>query len=109
MLPNETGPNLAVGQWKALWAGFPWEIEVGGNFLCWLIIVVILMGLGGTYRLGEILNSSSEGAIFYGGVDPSRHSVNILILQLEEGWNAWKVKKWGREKLFISCSYSCTT
>ena len=32
MLPNEIGPNLAVGQWKALWAGFPWEIEVGETF-----------------------------------------------------------------------------
>ena len=29
------------------------ELAEGGNFVCCLIIVVIFMELGGTYRLGE--------------------------------------------------------
>ena len=49
------------------------------------------MGLGGAYRLEEILKSAYGGQAakgwdhFYGGVDPSRHQVKIFIWQLEEG------------------------
>ena len=45
------------------------------------------MGLGRAYRLGAdfkvIIWGASQKGI--GGVDPSRHQVNILICQLEEG------------------------
>ena len=34
-----------------------------------------------------------EGTIFIGGVDSSRHNVNILVRQLEEGSVGRKVKK----------------
>ena len=72
--------------------------------VCCLIIVVIFIGLGNllgrVYRLEmgggvgrglEILKLSylgkatKDGTIFMGKVDPSRHHVNILIWQLEEG------------------------
>ena len=60
--------------------------------MCCLVIVVIFMGLGRAYRLGEdfeviIWGASHEGMgpFFVGGVDPSRHHVNIFIFQLEEG------------------------
>ena len=50
------------------------------------------MGLGRAYRLGKdfeviIWGASHEGMgpFFIGGVDPSRHHVNIFIFQLEEG------------------------
>ena len=50
------------------------------------------MGLGRAYRLGAdfkviIWGASQKGIepFFIGGVDPSRHQVNILICQLEEG------------------------
>ena len=63
-----------------------------GNFVYFLIIVVIFMGLGGTYRFGEdfkviIWGASHKGLgpFFIGGVDPSRHHVKIFIWQLEEG------------------------
>ena len=77
------------------------NLAVGGNFVCCLIIVVIFIGLGNVlgkvYRLEmggggvEILKLSywgkatKDGTIFMGKVDPSRHHVNILIWQLEEG------------------------
>ena len=72
------------------------ETSRKGNFVCCLI-VVIFMGLGGTYRLGEILNSSNGGGegrgvgqkefrpFFIGGVGPSRYQVKLSICQLEEG------------------------
>ena len=59
--------------------------------MCCLIVVVIFMGLGGANRLGGDFNFIIWGAnyermgpFFLGGVDPTRHHVNILILQLEE-------------------------
>ena len=68
------------------------ELAEGGNFVYCLIIVVIFMGLGGAYRLGEdfkvIIWGASQkglGPIFIGGVDPLRHHVKIFIWQLEEG------------------------
>ena len=60
--------------------------------LCCLIIVALFIKLGGAYRSGVDFNviifgpSYEEMELFcMGGVDPSRHHVNILILQLEEG------------------------
>ena len=69
------------------------DVTVGGNFVFCLIVVVIFIGLGRAYRLGE-----GEGVgfwtyqlggkphwdetIFMGQVDPLRHHVKILILQL---------------------------
>ena len=57
------------------------ELAVEGNFVCYLIIVVIFMGLGGAYRFGEILkspygeeaNQKVMGPFFMRAVDHSRH------------------------------------
>ena len=57
MLPLDSGPKLAVGQWVACWAGLPW----GGNSLCCLIIFVIFIGLGRPYSLGKILKLGAGG------------------------------------------------
>ena len=67
------------------------ELAVRRNFVCCLIILVIFMGLGRAYRLGGgfkviIWGQATKGwDHFYGGVDPSRPHVKILIWQLEEG------------------------
>ena len=68
------------------------QLAEGGNFVYCLIIVVIFMGHGGTYRFGEdfkviIWGASHKGLgpFFIDGVDPSRHHVKIFIWQLEEG------------------------
>ena len=57
-----------------------------GNFVCCLIKVVIFMGLERAYRLeGDHRTGASHegmGPFFMGGVDLSRHLVNISILQL---------------------------
>ena len=72
------------------------------------------MGLGRAIGWGEILKSSHEGksqrdgTIFMGGVDPSRHHVKVLIWQLEGARLDEMVKKWGRERFYISCNYFCT-
>ena len=77
MLPLDSGPKLAVGQ---------------GNFVCCLIIVVIFLGLGRTYRLGgdfkvviRVISHKGMGPFLWGEFDPLRHNVKILIWQLEEG------------------------
>ena len=55
---------------------------VGGNYVWWLVIVVIFMGLGGAKRVGEgageVLKSSrgGRGVTFMGGVDLSRYHVH---------------------------------
>ena len=78
MLPVESGPKLAVGQWvpygEQVWLG---EIATGGNFICCLIIVVMFMGVGGAYRLEAdfkviIWGTSCEGMglFFIGRVAP---------------------------------------
>ena len=61
-------------------------------FVCFLIIVVISIGLGRAYRFGGRFGShhmrdkpQRDGPIFMVEVDPSRHHVKILIWQLEEG------------------------
>ena len=72
---------------------FAWrKIGVKGDFVWCLMIVFIFMGLGGVYRLGEGVKviiwgtrHKGIGSFFNGGVNPSRHHVNILIWQLEEG------------------------
>ena len=37
---------------------FAWDVAVKGNFVCCLIIVVIFIGLGRSYRLGGTLKLS---------------------------------------------------
>ena len=67
------------------------EPAEGWNFVYCLIIFVIFMGLGGTYKLGEDFKvmwgarHKGLGPFFIGGVDPLRHQVKIFIWQLEEG------------------------
>ena len=53
-----------------------------------LIIVIIFMGLGGTYRLEEdfkVIKPQRVGFLFIGGVNHSKHQVKSFIGQLEEG------------------------
>ena len=59
---------------------FAGELPEGGNLVCCLIIVVIFMRFGGTYRVGGdfkviIWGASHKGlwSFFIGGVDPLRH------------------------------------
>ena len=60
-----------------------------------LIIVVIFIGLGETYRLGKdfkVIIRAEEGRLsheeigpfFIGGIDPSKHHVKVSIWQMEE-------------------------
>ena len=67
------------------------ELAVGGNFVCCLIIDVIVMGLGRAYRLRGDFKVIIWGAshkvmvpFLWGSVDLLRHHVKILIWQLEE-------------------------
>ena len=53
MLPVDNCTKLAVGQWTAWWSSLPRGLTVGGSLVFCLIIVVILIGLGRVYRLGE--------------------------------------------------------
>ena len=58
-----------------------------------LFIVALFMELRGAYRSGvdfnviilEVSYKEMGLGLLWGGVDLSRHHVNILILQLEEG------------------------
>ena len=49
MLPLDSGPKLAVGQWIAWWSGLPVGSSSSGNFICCLIIDAIFIGLGRAY------------------------------------------------------------
>ena len=56
--------------WKPVWK----SIQVGE----WGVGLEIL-------KLSYLGKATKDGTIFMGKVDPSRHHVNILIWQLEEG------------------------
>ena len=92
MLPLDSDLKLAVGSEYPGGQVYLGELAEGENFVYSLIIVVIFMGLGGTYRLEEdfklIICGASHnglGLFFIGGVDPSRHQVKIFTCQLEQG------------------------
>ena len=52
-------------------------------------------------------NHKSVGSFFKGGVGPWIHRVKILIWELKGDRLGEMVKKWGRERFYRSCNYSC--
>ena len=51
------------------------DLAVGRNFVCCIIIVVIFIRLGEIMKLSYGGKSQSDGIIFMGEFDPSRHHV----------------------------------
>ena len=92
MLPLDSGPKLAVGQ---------------GNFVCCLIIVVIFLGLGRTYRLGgdfkvviRVVSHKEMGPFLWGKLTSWNTIKNLnLVIEGGLGWMKWLKK--GVEKGFI--------
>ena len=115
-LPLNSGPKLAVGQRIACWSCLPeGSSSTGGNSVCCLVILVIFIGLGRAYRLGGggILKlpygwqAKKEWDHFYGGSWPSTTCKDFnLVIVGGLRWMKWL--KMGKEKVYISCNYSCT-
>ena len=51
--PLDSGPKLAVGQSMAWWSGLLGGLAEEGNFVSCIINVVLFIGLGRAYRLGD--------------------------------------------------------
>ena len=101
--------------------GLPGDIAVGGNFVFFLIIVVIFIGLGRAYRLGYWgfwsyqMGWGGQGTkgwhYFYGGSWPLKTPWKDFNLAFVGGLDWMKWLKTGALYIYIvyiSCSYSCT-
>ena len=84
------GVRLGGGQVNSLEKVYLVEWGIDGNYIWFVFIVVIFMGLGVAKRWGKVLKSSYEGGgeggqatkrgwggISYGEVDPSRHHAYV--------------------------------
>ena len=71
-------------------------------------MVVIFVGIGGAYKLGEdfkvIMGASQKETIFIGGVDPSRYQVKFQLDIWRRARLGEMVKQWGRESFYFSCN-----
>ena len=116
-LPLNSDPKVAVGQWIACWSGLPGESSSRGKhcMLSFHIFHIYRTWKSIHISWGEILRLSYRGGQvkkgwdhFYGRSWPLKPPCKDFNLAIA-GWLGWmKWLKMGKEKVYISCNYSCT-
>ena len=113
-LPLYSDLKLAVGKWIAWCTGLRGATSRRGNFVCCFIIVFIFMRLGGTHRLGAnfkviIWKQARKGwdHFLWRKLIPWETKYRFSFGNWRRGRLDEMVKKWGRERFWISFNYSC--
>ena len=106
-IQGEVGSYLGLrAEWVVWRKGLPGGQGVGENYVCYLVIVKIFMGLGGAKKYGGGFKPLSRGQatkrggpFLWGRVDPSRHHGNkldvvpkcLLKVVLLENFSSFKI------------------